>query len=160
MGEGGGGAGGGGDLGGAGGESTGGTSGSDDASAGGGGDAGTNSPGDGGRSSNCGDPVAGKSGVSAMDYCTQYDAVCKFMSDGGGSGHYANMNDCLMTYVGKSTMHKAFGDGTRACVAYTICRIQAGCLKPALCALPDQYRCPTNSGTHRDEAAPAGSICK
>jgi len=149
----------GGNLGDAAGDGSGGTSGGGDAGAAGGGEAGAMPSGDGG-SSNCGDPITGKPGVSAMDYCAQYDAVCKFMSDGGGTGHYADMNDCLITYVGMSKLHKVFVDYTRACVAYTICRIQAGCLKSTICALPDQYRCPTSSGTHRDETPPPGAMCK
>jgi hypothetical protein len=101
---------------------------------------------------NCGDPIKGTPGVTAMDYCTAYARVCVF----GQAGHYANMNDCVMTYDGHSTMHKAFGDGTRACVAYTICAIENHLLKPTICALPDHYRCPTGGGSHRDDSPPAG----
>lgn len=109
-------------------------------------------PGDAGGTMDCGDPIKGKAGVSAMDYCTAYDRVCMF----GPAGHYANMNDCVMTYGGHSTMHKAFDDGTRACVAYTICAIENHLLKLTICSLPDQYRCPTAGGSHRDDSPPAG----
>jgi hypothetical protein len=105
-----------------------------------------------GAAMDCGDPIKGKAGVTAMDYCTAYARVCMF----GQGGHYANMNDCVMTYGGHSTMHKAFGDGTRACVAYTICAIENHLLKPSICSLPDHYRCPTAGGSHRDDSPPAG----
>ena len=105
-----------------------------------------------GGTMDCGDPIKGIAGVTAMDYCTAYARVCMF----GQAGHYANMNDCVMTYGGHSTMHKAFDDGTRACVAYTICAIENHLLKLTICSLPDQYRCPTAGGSHRDDSPPAG----
>jgi hypothetical protein len=95
--------------------------------------------------SNCGDrKTETKAGVTSAAFCAEYATVCGF---GKGAGYYASLEACRAAYEGRDV--HMYSDGKRLCVAYTICAIANKTLKPALCAVPEIYRC-----GHRDEGAP------
>jgi len=124
---------------------SGGAAGGSDGGAGAGGAGG----GDGGTSAvdwvNC--PASGAlPGVSAMDFCTQYEKACMYDMTGGTAmmERFKNMGDCMSGYTGA-------GDGKKACMAYHLCAASKPENKTMHCPHPPEAVLATPTGPCKDK---------